>query len=636
MSDVSKAVFLSYASQDAEAARHICDALRGAGVEVWFDVDGGLEHGDEWDAKIRRQIKECVLFIPIISATTQAREEGYFRLEWELAAERAMSIASGVAFILPIVIDATREPDALVPDRFRKVQWTRLPGGVVTPEVRARLLKLWSHRTGLLAAGAVAAGGTARPVPADPAGGRSGAPRRWPVLAAGAAGLAILIAAGAWWRFGGAEKGPVPVPAVAAPDLKKAVPPPSEAQQLITRARGMCEKIGFTRDELALADDLCRRATELEPTSAAAWAARAFVNANFMNRGWDKSEKRAREVQSSANRALAFNAEEPEALMALGMMLATKGAAPSEVEPLLRRAIAAAPGDSRPVRQLGYYSSHWDRTNDSRALLEEATRINPRDALAYYNLATHHAARGQLAEAWQSTESALALAPGFGSALLLQASLAVRWKGDLVAMRTALDRLPAAERGDDRAVYFSMWGGILERDPRRVLAAGALGTNEYLVDNLFAGPKAWLTALAYEAVKQQNLARREWEAAEALLRKRLRENPAGGSIDHAFLGYTLAWLGRAEEAAREIAPFASQYREEPSTRRAGLLATYHAALGDAAGAAPYLRYALENGANGGYGGFTVHLLRLDPMWDRLRGQPEFEALLKEPKVSATR
>jgi hypothetical protein len=76
----SRAVFLSCASQDAAAARHICDALRGAGVEVWFDVEGGLEHGDEWDAKIRRQIKECVLFIPIISAITQAREEGYFRL----------------------------------------------------------------------------------------------------------------------------------------------------------------------------------------------------------------------------------------------------------------------------------------------------------------------------------------------------------------------------------------------------------------------------------------------------------------------------------------------------------------------------------------------------------------------------
>jgi hypothetical protein len=142
------AVFLCYASQDAEAARRICEALRANGVEVWFDADGGLEHGDEWDAKIRKQIKECVLFIPIISANTQARLEGYFRIEWELTAQRAMGIASGVPFILPVVIDETREPEALVPDRFRMVQWTKLPGGVVTPEVKARYLKLWSHRIG--------------------------------------------------------------------------------------------------------------------------------------------------------------------------------------------------------------------------------------------------------------------------------------------------------------------------------------------------------------------------------------------------------------------------------------------------------------------------------------------------------
>ena len=131
--------------------RRICEALRAKGVEVWFDADGGLEHGDEWDAKIRRQIKECVLFMPIISANTQARQEGYFRIEWELAAERAMGFAHGVAFLLPVVIDNTRESDALVPDRFRRVQWTRIPDGRVTPDMQARLLKVWSHRTGVLA-----------------------------------------------------------------------------------------------------------------------------------------------------------------------------------------------------------------------------------------------------------------------------------------------------------------------------------------------------------------------------------------------------------------------------------------------------------------------------------------------------
>ena len=152
MSEVSKAVFLSYASQDAEAARRICDALRAVGVEVWFDQDE-LRGGDAWDHKIRRQIKECALFMPIISANTQARLEGYFRIEWKLAAQRTHAMADEKAFLLPVVIDGTREADAKTPVEFKAVQWTSvgdgaglvllcprvvaLLGGDVVPPVRA-------------------------------------------------------------------------------------------------------------------------------------------------------------------------------------------------------------------------------------------------------------------------------------------------------------------------------------------------------------------------------------------------------------------------------------------------------------------------------------------------------------------
>ena len=55
------AVFLSYASQDAEAAARICEALRAAGVEVWFDRSE-LRGGDAWDAQIKKQIHDCALF----------------------------------------------------------------------------------------------------------------------------------------------------------------------------------------------------------------------------------------------------------------------------------------------------------------------------------------------------------------------------------------------------------------------------------------------------------------------------------------------------------------------------------------------------------------------------------------------
>jgi TolB-like protein/Tfp pilus assembly protein PilF len=126
-----KAVFLSYAREDADAARRIADALRAFGVEVWFDQNE-LRGGDVWDQMIRSQIRTCALCIPVISATTQARGEGYFRREWKIAVERMQDMASGVPYLLPVVIDETSENEAAVPEEFLKVQWTRMPRGVPT------------------------------------------------------------------------------------------------------------------------------------------------------------------------------------------------------------------------------------------------------------------------------------------------------------------------------------------------------------------------------------------------------------------------------------------------------------------------------------------------------------------------
>ena len=118
---MTQAIFLSYASQDADAARRICEALRAAGLEVWFD-QSELRGGDAWDASIRKQIKECALFVPMISANTNAREEGYFRLEWKLAVDRSHLMADHKAFFVPVLLGDVSEPAALVPDAFRTRQ----------------------------------------------------------------------------------------------------------------------------------------------------------------------------------------------------------------------------------------------------------------------------------------------------------------------------------------------------------------------------------------------------------------------------------------------------------------------------------------------------------------------------------
>lgn len=136
-----RSVFLSYASQDAEVAARIAAALSEAGVDVWFDLHA-LVGGDAWDNKIRKQVLECALFIPVISAHTDARDEGYFRIEWNLAAQRTLGMAGAKTFLLPVVVDATRDANALVPTEFKAVQWTHLPDGAHADAFAKRVSQL--------------------------------------------------------------------------------------------------------------------------------------------------------------------------------------------------------------------------------------------------------------------------------------------------------------------------------------------------------------------------------------------------------------------------------------------------------------------------------------------------------------
>jgi TolB-like protein len=136
-------VFLSYASEDRSAAQTLKAALSALGLDVWYD-ESGLGGGDAWDQKIRKQIRECEFFMPLISAQTEARPEGYFRREWRLAVERTLDMADDHPFLLPVVIDETTQEGARVPERFLSVHWLRVPGGRPTPALEELCRRLIS------------------------------------------------------------------------------------------------------------------------------------------------------------------------------------------------------------------------------------------------------------------------------------------------------------------------------------------------------------------------------------------------------------------------------------------------------------------------------------------------------------
>jgi TolB-like protein/Tfp pilus assembly protein PilF len=643
MSETSKAVFLSYASQDAEAAKRIADALRAAGVEVWFDAEGGLEHGDEWDAKIRRQIKECVLFIPIISENTQAREEGYFRLEWDLAAERARTIASGVAFILPVLIDGTREPGALVPDRFRTVQWTKLPGGNVPPEVLQRFLKLWSHRAGALKA--VEAG---RPRPAaerdsdfaKATADKEGSPppdksRPGPrAYASVAAAIALVVAGVAWWFLRGsmpkAEQKPAPVPAANAAKTATADRTGFPKDPDLAKAITLTETLNSTVEDHALAEDLAKAVLARQPTDPETVIVNAYVANRFILRGFDLSEERYASSRRLCERALLLAPDNPEALHVMGQNLVFRQADLPRAVRLLRQAVALAPDRAR------FYNSYieaLDDTDPAEALqvAERAISRFPADAILRYRLALVQLTAGRGDAYEKALDETLAVGP-VATAAIRKAMHLLVFHRDLAGARLWLDRVPGDFRLNDRMVFARYVCASVSGEVQDGLEALNALPGDFVRDFAVL-PKRLLRGDLLERQGKPELAHVEYAAALADIAREKAIKP-NLNFERPEI-WLLMGLGRRMEARARI-NVAFQAAVRPVNLRGstgswlGMITTL-LLLDEHAKALTLLREAVSDewGRRLMAGTFAI-----DPHLAPFRDDPQITALLAEPKVEA--
>jgi len=618
MSDPGKAVFLSYASQDAEAAKRICDALRAAGVEVWFDAEGGLEHGDEWDAKIRRQIKDCVLFLPIISANTQAREEGYFRIEWELAAQRALGIASGVAFILPIVIDDTREPDALVPDRFRTVQWTKLPGGVVPSEVLQRFLKLWSHRTGLLkhkseerGARSMEQEGRATPLQKSP---------RWltpVVLAAGLAAAAVAL----WqpWKQDHAATADAAKPAARADVARPATP----ADKLVERANEILNSSALSRERIDTANGLLEQAMVLEPTHGAAWTAAARADLLLIHPyRFDRSTERRQRAMSRAARALNLAPDSFATRVVHTAVLAHASDNPAltkEAEDTFRRMIRERPDDQELQVQLGEVLREQERFAEAAALFEQ---------IGVFELAGWSWFQaGRFADAYAPVKRAV-VEHRTTTALSLKTRIEVDWFQDLSLAQATADQLRPSELQEGSGVVIVTELAFSRRDPERMLQILNALPRDFIETPAFEGPRQYYTGWAHRIAGRTERAKLEWRKAVAVLQTELTSAP--GRVQLIVLeAEILALLGETAEAERMLATAQGIANEAPGTVGRGNIRVY-LALGRKEPALSWLGSYLRARSDRSWA--EVHAAsRFSPVWDGLRGDPRFDALLRETK-----
>ncbi len=615
MSDPGKAVFLSYASQDAEAAKRICEALRAAGVEVWFD-QSELVGGDQWDAKIRGQIGSCALFVPIISASTQARREGYFRIEWKLAAQRTHAMADGTPFLLPILIDGTRDAEALAPAEFKSVQWTKLPGGETPPAFVARVQKLLGNES---------VGGALRPDGSEESGLKAPPtikpPPRWLIPAI--FGVAALVGLALWepWRKSTPPLAATPAVAV----------PAGSAEIARVRARIIPDR--WQKGDFEAIAPALDRIIAANPDEADAWALRSIINSLQVLRILDPGTQPLETGKTAAEHALRLAPESPLGQLALGMHLVanvSRGGDPRACREPVDRAVAMlAPDALTRYAELVSFWLGYDFENTERvaaAWLKADPQANyPAWIMTSLSIAMR---RTEEVEKWaersfrdQELTSVRALCNLADAQFFLRA--------DLAACRATLERIPVRARSVSRVVHWRWLLPMAEGRWDDALQELAQVPDAMLHDVIYNGPKALLAGLAHQQAGRADAANSQFHEAERLLREKLAADPDNEAL-RAVLAVTLASAGRADEARRELALVEPLVRgRAPNVYRPRLivsLAQAYGALGDYKGMAFWLRKLFAEPSNTP---LTPASFRLDPRFNGAVNAPEIQALLKE-------
>src|SRR5437764_2276164 len=376
------------------------------------------------------------------------------------------------------------------------------------------------------------------------------------------------------------------------------------------------------RSNTEKAEQLFEKATKLDPNFAGAFAALAWVH-DWNYHDFDPTPARKEKARAAAVEALRLQPNLPEAHLAMGFYYyyceRDYQAALDELD-IAKHSLRKYPEVYMAIGAIERRQGKW---KVSTANLQKAASLSPKDAWVLQNLADNYYATRSFEAADKIFDRAIEAAPGSFGARAEKASLAIDWKGDLGEMERQLAQVPTGFDPDGLITYARLQLLILQRKFPDALVLLKQSPQDLYHKNK---PKDLFEGAIYTYSNNKEKARPAFERARPIVEKALLESSDDASR-HVTLGLILAGLGEKDAAiaegkrAVELLPESQDALEGPKTAVA--LAQIYVWTGENGQALQLLERSLSTP-----NGVTVPSLRLDPIWDPLRSDPRFQALIE--------
>ena len=395
----------------------------------------------------------------------------------------------------------------------------------------------------------------------------------------------------------------------------------SEAYLAFMQGHEMFYRADKFRSNTEKAEQLFEKATQLDPNFARAFAALAWVH-DWNYHDFDPTPARKEKAWTAAVEALRLQPNLPEAHLAMGFYYYY---CERDYQAALNEfAIAklSLPNSPEVYMAIGAIQRRQGKWKESTANLEKAASLSPKDAWVLQNLADNYYATRNFEAADKIFDRAIEAAPKSLGPRVEKAKLAVDWKGDLSVMEKQLAEMSTGVDPDGLVTFARMQLLLLQQRFSEALAV----VNQLPQDaSHFDKPRELFEGAIYTFLNDKEKALSAFGHARPIAEKAVREGPDDASR-HVTLGLILAGLGQKEMAiaegrhAVELLPESRDAFDGPKMTVA--LAQIYTWTGESDEAFQLLDHSLSTP-----NGITVSFLRLDPIWEPLRSDPRFQALI---------
>ena len=394
-----------------------------------------------------------------------------------------------------------------------------------------------------------------------------------------------------------------------------------EAYLAFVQAHDLSTRPDKFRGDIENAEQLFERATKLDPNFAEAFAGLAWID-NWMYHTFDPAAARKEKARAAAEEALRLQPNLPEAHLALGFYYYY---CERDYQNALREfAIAklSLPNSAEVYMAIGSIERRQGKWAQSTGNFEKAVSLSPRDSFILVNLADNYRANKNFETADKILGRAIEAAPNSLSARAAKAMLPLDWKGDLSMMEKDLADMPPGVDPEGLVTFGRVQLLMLQRKFPEALAVLKQLSPDLSHDSK---PREFLEGAIYTFLNDREKARSAFEHARPIAEQSLREAP-NDAFRHALLGQILAGLGEKEAAIAEgkravnLLPESQDALEGPKATLE--LAKIYTWTGETDQALLLLDHSLSTPS-----GITVSSLKLDPVWDPLRSDPRFQALI---------